>query len=157
MNDFANSSTLKSFEQLECYRLARELRRRVSALVRTFPPQEKFRLCDQLIRSTRSVTANIAEGFGRHHHQENLQFCRQARGSLSETLDHVLTAKDEGLIGTGEYEAIRELIDRTWKVLNGYLAYLSRCSKEGVPSSHEERTTEHERANEQQATGNYQP
>jgi len=49
---------------------------------------------DQIIRAKRSVTANIAEGFGRYHFQENIQFCRTARGSLSELLDHMITSFD---------------------------------------------------------------
>ena len=52
-------------------------------------------MVDQLIRATRSITANIAEGHGRYHFQENIQFCRQARGSLTETLDHLICAQDE--------------------------------------------------------------
>jgi four helix bundle protein len=78
---------LKTFETLECYKLGRELRKAVSKFCKTLPREEEYRLKDQIIRSSRSVTANISEGYGRHHHQENLQFCRTARGSLTETLD----------------------------------------------------------------------
>jgi four helix bundle protein len=59
------------------------------------PEAEKYNLTNQIIRSSRSVTANIAEGFGRYHFQENIQFCRQARGSLVETLDHLYCCLDE--------------------------------------------------------------
>jgi four helix bundle protein len=45
-----------------------------------------------MIRASRSPTANIAEGYGRYHFQENIQFCRQARGSLYELIDHVTAA-----------------------------------------------------------------
>jgi len=121
---------LKTFEELECYRAARELRRRISQIVASFPRSEEFRLSDQIIRSSRSITANIAEGFGRYHHLESAQFYRQARGSLSETLEHLNTAADEGLIGEKEYAALRELVAETWRLLNGYIAYLVRCAKD---------------------------
>ncbi len=127
---------LKTFEELECYRAGRELRRRISRIVgETFPRSEAFRLSDQIIRSSRSVTANIAEGFGRYHHLESAQFYRQARGSLSETLEHLNTAVDEGLIAETEYASLRELVAETWRLLNGYIAYLVRCAKDQVGRS----------------------
>ena len=69
-----------------------------SKISKTFPNEEKCRLTDQIIRSYRSVTANIAEGHGRFHYQDETQFVRQARGSLSETLDHQICALDEEYI-----------------------------------------------------------
>lgn len=86
---------MHSFEELEVWKKARSLRKEISSLVKTFPNEEKYRLTDQIIRSSRSSTSNIAEGFGRFHYQENIQFCRQARGSLTETIDHLLCAFDE--------------------------------------------------------------
>lgn len=120
---------MDTFEELECYRLARDLRKELVALAKTFPADERFRLSDQLIRAARSITANIAEGFGRFHYQENLQFCRMARGSLSECLDHLNAALDEGLMEEGRYKCARENVQHVWKVLNGYIAYLDRSSK----------------------------
>lgn len=126
---------LKTFETLECYQLSRELRKAVSIFCKSLSREEEYRLKDQIIRASRSVTANIAEGYGRHHHQENLQFCRTARGSLSETLDHLITASDEGYLTEAEYTKLREELEVTWKVLNGYIAYLKKCAASGVPSS----------------------
>ena len=125
---------LKTFETLECYQLARKLRMNVSVLCKQLPSEETYRLKDQIIRSSRSVTANIAEGYGRHHHQENMQFCRTARGSLSETLDHLIAAVDEGYLSQDDYGGLRGDLEITWKVLNGYIAYLKRCAASGVPT-----------------------
>lgn len=58
---------MDTFEELEAWRAARELRKAISKMVKKFPPEEKFRLTDQIIRSSRSVAANIAEGFGRFY------------------------------------------------------------------------------------------
>ena len=124
---------LKTFETLECYQLARALRRDISKFCKTLPKEEAYRLKDQIIRSSRSVTANIAEGYGRHHHQENLQFCRIARGSLTETLDHLNTAQDEEYLIVADYTELRALLEEIWKVLNGYIAYLKKCASSGVP------------------------
>jgi four helix bundle protein len=124
---------LQTFETLECYKSARELRHTISTFCKSLPKEEMYKLKDQIIRSSRSVTANIAEGYGRHHHQENLQFCRTARGSLSETLDHLNTAMDELYLTADQYSELRTQVEETWKILNGYIAYLKKCATSGVP------------------------
>jgi len=126
---------MKTFEELTCYQEARALRKDISIFCKTLLGEERFRLKDQMIRASRSVTANIAEGYGRHHHQENIQFCRQARGSLTELLDHINTASDEEYIDQKPYHALRVRLEHTWKVLNGYIAYLNRCAVSGVPAT----------------------
>jgi four helix bundle protein len=116
--------------ELESWKSARELRRMVSDLVNSFPKDEKFRLKDQITRSSRSVPANIAEGFGRYHYQENIQFCRIARGSLYETQEHLICAFDEGFIQKESFNEINDHILHSLKILNGYIAYLKK-SKQG--------------------------
>ncbi|MDD4173835.1 MAG: four helix bundle protein [Kiritimatiellae bacterium] len=73
--------------------------------------------------------------YGRHHHQENIQFCRIARGSLSETLDHLNTALDEEYLSDKDYGELRSMLSDTWKVLNGFIAYLKKCAADGVQGS----------------------
>ncbi|HET8866140.1 MAG TPA: four helix bundle protein [Gracilimonas sp.] len=116
--------------ELESWKSARELRQMVSNLVKHFPKDEKFRLKDQIIRSSRSVPANIAEGFGRYHYQENIQFCRMARGSLYETQEHLVCALDEGFIQKEVFDKLNDQILQCLKILNGYIAYLKK-SKQG--------------------------
>ena len=86
-------ATYSHFYDLPVYKLCRAFRKKVAEIVRkSFPKSEDYHLKSQVLDSARSVTANIAEGFGRFHYQENIQFCRQARGSLTETLEHMITA-----------------------------------------------------------------
>jgi len=77
-------------------------------------------------RAARSTTENIAEGFGRYHYQENIQFCRHSRGSLYELIDQLITSNDEGYINENQYSQGRELIANALKLLNGYINYLKR-------------------------------
>lgn len=119
-------STLQSFEELDCYKVCRALRMAISLETKQWPVEEKRRLVDQIIRSSRSVTANIAEGFGRHYHTENIQFCRQARGSLTETLEHLITASDEGFLPESRLAIFRPKVAECLRLLNGYINYLSR-------------------------------
>ncbi|XWW45029.1 four helix bundle protein [Fibrella sp. USSR17] len=118
--------TVNSFEELDVYKACRAFRRNMSVLTKRFPAEERYRLTDQLIRSSRSTTANVAEGFGRFHFQENIQFCRQARGSLTESLEHVLVAHDEQYIDDGLLERIRTQYNQCLKLLNGYIGYLQK-------------------------------
>ncbi|GAG51541.1 unnamed protein product [marine sediment metagenome] len=84
-----------------------------------------------MIRASRSSTANIAEGYGRFHFQENIQFCRQSRGSLFELIDHLLVAEECEYIGSEEREELIEHITSAIRLLNGYIKYLkSRKDKE---------------------------
>ncbi|WP_125717950.1 four helix bundle protein [Flavobacterium ustbae] len=119
--------SLKSFEDLECWKAARELRIFVSQnILPKFQIDEKYALTSQLKRSSRSVSDNIAEGFGRYHYQENIQFCRIARGSLTEALNQVITALDENYIEEDLLQKFRERFERTKAILNGYINYLAK-------------------------------
>ena len=77
-------------------------------------------------RAARSTTHNIAEGFGRFHFQENIQFCRHSRGSLYELIDQLITANDDGYINSEKLKKGRELISKALAILNGYINYLKR-------------------------------
>ncbi|WP_347272787.1 four helix bundle protein [Candidatus Kuenenia sp.] len=120
------NETKSTFETLEVWKKARELRKEISKLTKALPSDERFRLADQMIRASRSVTANIAEGHGRYHFQENIQFCRQARGSLYEVLDHLTVALDENYISEEEFNILKTKIFVVIKILNGYISYLKK-------------------------------
>lgn len=117
--------SFKSFEELACWKESRILRNYVKdEIIPLLPNSEKFELVSQIKRSLRSVGNNIAEGFGRFNYQENIQFCRMARGSLNETLDHMIIALDQNYIEEEKLNNFRVLHNRTLKILNGYIKYL---------------------------------
>lgn len=69
--------TFKHFYELPVYKTCRTFRKEVSEVIKNhFPKEEKYLLTAQLKDAARSITANLAEGFGRYHYQENIQFCR---------------------------------------------------------------------------------
>ena len=118
-------SNFKSFEELACWKEARNLRLFVqNTIIAKIPNTEKFALIDQIKRSSRSVGNNISEGYGRFHFQENIQFCRITRGSLFETLDHGIIAFDEGYISEESLKELRIIHNKTLLILNGYIKYL---------------------------------
>ena len=124
------SNQIKSFEDLECWKACVDVRKFVSVLIKKLPVSEKFDLIDNMKRASRSVTRNIAEGYGRFHFKENIQFCRQSRGSLYEIIDDLITSKDENYITEEEYLDGKTKIDRALCLLNGYINYLNRALKE---------------------------
>ena len=121
---------MDSFTELTVWKHARDLRKEVSKIAANLPAYEKSRLEDQLIRTSRSVTANIAEGYGRYHFQENIQFCRHSRGSLQELLDHFICAMDEKYITREQFKDLANRQENTLKLLNGYIGYLQRAKKQ---------------------------
>jgi four helix bundle protein len=120
-------SIIRTFEDLDVWNVCRDLRTQIATMARTFPKEEQYRLRDQLIRASRSVTANLAEGYGRFHYAENIQFARQARGSLYEIIDHLTVAQEEKLISDETFTLVREGVLRAVSVVNGFIRYLSKA------------------------------
>ncbi len=117
-------------DEFELYNIARGFRKRVYCLVRELPPEEKYALANQMRRAAVSVTNNIAEGHGRWHYQENIQFCRIARGSVDELIDDFNTCIDESY---GDQVSVEKLKAEAYDLIrriNGYIFYL-RKSKQG--------------------------
>ena len=118
------SKPIRSFEDLRIYKLAREFSHKISELIRRLPEDEKYNLKEQMRRAKLSMTNNIAEGYGRYHYQENIQFCRQARGSLYELIDHVGVATECRYLEKQRAETLINEIESAIKMLNGYIRYL---------------------------------
>lgn len=89
---------IKSFEDLQVWQLAIELATKVYRLTLTFPNDERYGIIDQLKRAVTSISANIAEGFGRYHFKDAVKFLYNARGSLSEVYSFLLLSKRLALI-----------------------------------------------------------
>jgi four helix bundle protein len=118
--------TNRDFTELIVWQRARDLKNRVEALVKVFPAEEKYRLSDQLIRAVRAINSNLSEGHGRFSYRDQIHFCIMARGSLSETYNHLIDAKDAGYISCETIEILKSNITEVERLLNGYITYLRR-------------------------------
>jgi len=123
---------IRSFEDLEVYKLAREFSRKVGKLIQKLPPVEDYNLKGQMRRAKLSVTNNIAEGYGRYHFQENMQYCRQSRGSICELIDDFNECYDNAYIDQGYRDELKSDAYQLMKVLNGYIASIKRQKSKSV-------------------------
>lgn len=114
------------FEELELWKRVREFKKEVRVISKLFPPDEKFRLTDQIIRSSRSINALISEGHGRFTYPDQIHYCIQARGSLTETINHLIDALDEGYISEEQLSIFKQKGKALERLLNGYLAFLRK-------------------------------
>jgi four helix bundle protein len=100
-------------------------------VIHLLPPEEKWSLAQQLRRSSQSIPANIAEGHGRFYYQENVRFCYIARGSLEETLSHIVFARKVDYISETLYQLIATDGEKLNRLINGYISFLKK-SKQGA-------------------------
>ncbi len=97
----------------------------------SLPLEEKWSLNQQLRRASVSISANIAEGYGRFYYQDNVRFCYTARGSLEEVLSHLTFAHEMNFISGELYKELANEGEEIDKMLNGYISYLKK-SKQGA-------------------------
>jgi four helix bundle protein len=100
---------ITSYRDLKVWQFAIELSVVCYEVTRTFPREEIYGLTSQIRRSSASVAANIAEGYGRENRGSFAQFLKIAQGSLKELETHLIIA---GRIGFLQASALDELLDR---------------------------------------------
>jgi four helix bundle protein len=123
--------SIKSLETLETWRKSKEFSLRIyREVLPLLPSEEKWNLNQQLRRSSLSVPANIAEGYGRFYYQDNIRFCYIARGSLEETLSHLVIANELEFVPKGLFDSLEQDGEKLTQLINGYIGYLKR-SKQG--------------------------
>lgn len=113
---------MNSFRKLNVYIRAKELVRQVYEIIKKFPREEQYALCDQLRRAVISMPSNIAEGSGRQSQKDQAHFYTIAYGSLMEVLSQLDVACDLGYITQEEFDKLEVLIDEEAKMLCGLIA-----------------------------------
>jgi len=114
-------SVIKHFTDLEAWKISHELVLMIYKTTQNFPRTETFGLTNQLRRAANSITANIAEGWGRYHFADKIKFFYQARGSNAEVQNFIILAKDLGYFDSDNYEQIMKKVFEGFKIINGLI------------------------------------
>ena len=106
------------YRRLDVYQNAKALSHEVCKLVKTFPVDERYALCDQLRRAVMSIPINIAEGFGRFPAKEKAHFIQIAFGSTNEVMCELELSLDEGYISHEQFSSLESMIISVKKQLS---------------------------------------
>ena len=109
------------YRKLIAYQKAKEVVKRTYKLLKKFPAEERYAMCDQLRRSSVSVTSNIAEGVNRFSIKDKAHFIEIAYGSLMEVSSQFEIAEDLGYITTDDRSSMDLLIEEDARLLSGLL------------------------------------
>ena len=110
-----------NYKDLDLYKAAKDLVLSVYALLRKFPIEEQYALCDQLRRAVISIPSNLAEGSGRTSSKDQAHFYNIAYGSLMEVFSQLDVACDLGYISQEEFDQLELLINEEAKMLSGLI------------------------------------
>ncbi|MBS3820409.1 MAG: four helix bundle protein [Planctomycetes bacterium] len=111
------------FEELEVYRQARLVRKRIYKLSRQLPKDEQFNLISQMQRAALSLTNNIAEGHGTRSWRHNVAYLYRSRGSANELLDDLNGCEGEGYFQNEHLDDLRDDLSSAIRLINGYVRY----------------------------------
>lgn len=116
-------------EELEVYNLAQTFSDAVWNFALRLENFSKFGIGSQITRSADSISANIAEGYGRFFIKENIRFCFYSRGSILETKNWLQKSVRRNLISKDEYATLLDQLETIHRKLNGYVKVLKENLK----------------------------
>jgi four helix bundle protein len=119
----------RSFEDMPVWQKGMELAKKVFSLTEGLPRKEDYGLTSQIRRSALSVSGNLAEGFGRQHTKDKLNFYYASRGSLAETKNHLIYGRHVGYFKLNESDHAMHLVGEVWQELNALIRSLRRTTQ----------------------------
>ena len=117
-----------TFRELEAYKQGKIVVKEVYRLLKKFPREEQYALCDQLKREAISITTNIAEGSDRSSYKEKIHFLEFSYASLMEVVSQLDVAMDLGYITEEEFNNFEVLSDKECRLLSGLTRYFQKLS-----------------------------
>jgi len=115
---------MTNYKKLEAWIISMEMVKEIYQLTKTYPKEEMFGLTSQTKRAAVSIPCNIAEGLGRKHKKDTIQFLHISRGSAYEVETLLNVALMTNLIDQEAYNRINQLLDSSMKLINGLINYL---------------------------------
>jgi four helix bundle protein len=130
------------FQDIESWQLARQLAVEIYGASRQEPFARDFGLRDQIQRSSVSIMANIAEGFGRNGKVEFIRYLTIAQASSVEVQSHLYIAMDLGYVAQPDFERLYSQTERVRQVIGGFIRYLrGRLDRPQPETRNEKRET----------------
>ncbi len=120
---------MHALEELDVYNLSQDFSDRIWFIVEKWENFTKFGIGKQMNAAADSISANIAEGYGRFFIKENINFCFYGRGSILETKNWLQKSVKRNLISKEEYDELINLLEVIHKKLNGYIKVLKENLK----------------------------
>ena len=114
-----NKMEVFGYRKLIAYQKAKEVVKRTYKLLKKFPAEERYAMCDQLRRASVSVTSNIAEGINRYSVKDKAHFIEMAYGSLMEVSSQFEIAEELNYITSDERLSMDQLIEEVARLLSG--------------------------------------
>jgi len=107
------------YRKLIAYQKAKEVVKRTYKLLKKFPAEERYAMCDQLRRASVSITSNIAEGVNRYSVKDKSHFIEMSYGSLMEVSSQFEIAEELGYITAEDRLSMDQLIEEVARLLSG--------------------------------------
>jgi four helix bundle protein len=117
---------MTSYKNLNVWILSMKTVKEIYSITRTFPKSEMYGLTSQSNRAAISKPSNIAEGLGRNHKKDTLQFLHISRGSAYELETLLSVALMVDLIDQEKYNKTSEILDNNIRVINGFINYIEQ-------------------------------
>lgn len=105
------------FKKLDVYNNSKDLVKYIYSVLKKFPQEERYAICDQLRRAVVSVPSNIAEGFGRLSSKEKIHFLDIAYGSLMEVECQMEISYELGFISSEEQHTASHKVETIARLL----------------------------------------
>lgn len=125
-------ATVRRFEDLEIWKLGREIYQEVSIIAAELKRKHEYRLAEQMKAAAGSVMDNIAEGFGRNSRLEFLNSLSIAKGECCELMSQYYRCLDDKYIEEERFQRLYAKTDIEINKIGSFVAYLNKSSIKGL-------------------------
>ncbi|MFI5156206.1 MAG: four helix bundle protein [Chitinophagales bacterium] len=119
---------MTKYQNLEAWKVSMQLVKEIYFVTQKYLKTEQYGLVSQIRRAVISVPSNIAEGLGRQHKNDKIHFLHISRGSAHEVQTLLHISKMAGAISEQDSREIFILIDKTLRIINGFINYMKESS-----------------------------
>lgn len=123
-----NSYQMVSYKNLDVWKYSMETVKQIYILTKSYPPEERYSLVSQTRRAAASIPCNIAEGLGRNHKKDSIQFLYISRGSAYELETLLEVALMINIISQDSYNNLHKILESNIRLITGFIIYLNQKS-----------------------------